>query len=163
MSATIMLFAGGLMVFTALALTLSLVGVVTTERAAFARSLAAIQALDAAADVLRADVERPLAERVIGPLGERLVGVGRPPRPGGHRRAHSAPPGHRRQPRRVGRGPDHRAQGRGGGGPRCAGALLLPLRGASLPVLVFCTAVSEPSATSSPISSSTTPGRSVRS
>jgi tight adherence protein C len=77
MSATIMLFAGGLMVFTALALTLSLVGVVTTERRGVARSLAAIQALDAAADVLRADVERPLVERVIGPLGERLVGVGR--------------------------------------------------------------------------------------
>ena len=77
MSATVMLFAGGLMVFAALALTLSLVGVVTTERRGVARSLAAIQALDAAADVLRADVERPFAERVIGPLGERLVGVGR--------------------------------------------------------------------------------------
>ncbi len=77
MSPTVMLFAGGLMVFTAMTLTLSMVGVVSTERRGVARSLAAIQALDTAPDVLRAELERPFAERVLAPLGERLVGVGR--------------------------------------------------------------------------------------
>jgi tight adherence protein C len=77
MSPTVMLFMGGLMVFTAMVLTLSLVGVVSTERRGVARSLAAIQALDSAPDVLRGDVERPFAERVLAPLGERLTGIGR--------------------------------------------------------------------------------------
>lgn len=77
MSPTVMLFTGALMVFTATVLTLSLVGVVSTERRGVARSLAAIQALDSAPDVLRGDVERPFAERVLAPLGERLMGIGR--------------------------------------------------------------------------------------
>ena len=54
MSPTVILFAGGLLVFAGVTLSLSLVGVVTAERRGVARSLAAIQALDAAPDVLRA-------------------------------------------------------------------------------------------------------------
>lgn len=74
---TIILFSGGFLILGGITLTLSLVGVVTAERQGVARSLAAIQAIDAAPDVLRGDLERPFSERVIAPLGERLVGVGR--------------------------------------------------------------------------------------
>ena len=42
-----------------------------------ARSVAAIQALDSAPSVLKAEIERPFAERVIAPLGGRMVGLGR--------------------------------------------------------------------------------------
>ncbi|WP_460820566.1 type II secretion system F family protein [Nocardioides ungokensis] len=52
-------------------------GVVTSERRGVARSLAAIEAIDAAPAVLRAEVERPFNERVLAPLGDRLVGIGR--------------------------------------------------------------------------------------
>jgi tight adherence protein C len=72
-----LLLAGGLLLFGALTLTLSIVGVATTERRGVARSLAAIEALDHAPDVLREEAERPFAERVIAPLGDRLVTVGR--------------------------------------------------------------------------------------
>src|SRR6478736_7591839 len=77
MSPTLILLAGGLLVFGGLSLTLSLVGVVTTERRGVARSLAAIQAFDSASESLRSELERPFSERVIAPLGERLVGIGR--------------------------------------------------------------------------------------
>ena len=77
MSPTLMLLAGGLLIFGGLTLTLSLVGVVTTERRGVARSLAAIQAYDSAPESLRSELERPFSERVIAPLGERLVGIGR--------------------------------------------------------------------------------------
>jgi len=77
MSPSMMLLTGGLLVFGALALTFSIVGVVTTERRGVARSLAAVQALDSAPDVLKQELDRPFAERVIAPLGERLVGIGR--------------------------------------------------------------------------------------
>jgi tight adherence protein C len=77
MSPTILLVSGALMLFTAMLLSLSLVGVLSTERRGVARSLAAIQALDAAPEELRADVERSFAERVLIPLGGRLVGIGR--------------------------------------------------------------------------------------
>lgn len=61
----------------AMVLALSVIGVVTSERRGVARSVAAIQALDSAPAVLKEEVERPFAERVIAPLGERLVGIGR--------------------------------------------------------------------------------------
>src|SRR6476660_5380479 len=56
---------------------LSVIGVITSERRGVARSVAAIQALDSAPSVLKAEVERPFAERIIAPLGERMVGLGR--------------------------------------------------------------------------------------
>jgi tight adherence protein C len=77
MTATLMLALGGLLIFGALTLALSMVGVVTAERRGVARSVAAVQALDQAPDVLKEELERPFSERVIAPLGERLVGVGR--------------------------------------------------------------------------------------
>jgi tight adherence protein C len=53
-------------------------GVLTSERRAVARSVAAVQAINSAPTALVADeLERPFAERVIAPLGGRLVGIGR--------------------------------------------------------------------------------------
>jgi tight adherence protein C len=77
MSNTMFLLLGASLVFIALVLSLSVVGVVTSERRGVARSVAAIQALDSAPDVLKAELERPFAERVLGPLGDRLVNIGR--------------------------------------------------------------------------------------
>ena len=77
MAATTLLLVGAVLVFASIALTLSLVGVVTAERRGVARSLAAVQALNSAPEVLKKELELPFSERVLAPLGERLVVVGR--------------------------------------------------------------------------------------
>ncbi|KRF12633.1 hypothetical protein ASH02_13860 [Nocardioides sp. Soil796] len=71
------LLAGGLLLFAAFALSLSVIGVATAERRSVGRSLAAIKAIDSAPDVLKEELDRPFSERVIAPLGEKLVGVGK--------------------------------------------------------------------------------------
>ncbi|KRF36289.1 type II secretion system F family protein [Nocardioides sp. Soil805] len=76
MSSTMILLLGAGLVFLALTLSLATIGVVTSERRGVARSVAAIQALDSAPDVLTAELNRPFAERVLGPLGDRLVKTG---------------------------------------------------------------------------------------
>ena len=58
MSPTLLLLVGGLMVFAAATLALSLVGVVSVERRGVARSLAAIEALNAAPESLRSELDR---------------------------------------------------------------------------------------------------------
>ncbi|MCW2834007.1 MAG: Secretion system protein TadC [Nocardioides sp.] len=78
MSPTLFLLLGAGLVFAAITLVLSMIGVASTERRGVARSVAAIQALEAApASMKEAELERPFAERVIGPLGDRLVTLGR--------------------------------------------------------------------------------------
>lgn len=78
MTSTMYLVLGAGLVFAAFTLALSLIGVASVERRGVARSIGAIQALDAAPAVLReAELERPFAERVIGPLGDRFVSFGR--------------------------------------------------------------------------------------
>lgn len=77
MAPTLILLLGGALVFAGFVLGLSLVGVVTTEKRGVARSLAAIRAFDNAPDVLKKEFERPFSERVIAPMGERLVGIGK--------------------------------------------------------------------------------------
>lgn len=77
MSGSMFLLVGAGLVFFALTLSLSLIGVATGERRGVARSVAAIKALDNAPDSLKAELERPFAERVLGPLGDRLVSTGR--------------------------------------------------------------------------------------
>jgi tight adherence protein C len=74
---TSMLMLGAGLLFLAGTLTLSLIGVATAERRGVARSVAAINALDAAPDVLKEELERPFSERVLAPLGDRFVGLGR--------------------------------------------------------------------------------------
>jgi tight adherence protein C len=73
-----LLLLGAGLLFTALVVALSTMGVLTSERRAVARSVAAVQAINSAPTTLVADeLERPFAERVIAPLGGRLVGIGR--------------------------------------------------------------------------------------
>lgn len=71
------LLLGAVLLCAAMILALSVIGVITDERRGVARSVAAIQALESAPSVLKAEVERPFAERVIAPLGEHVVGLGR--------------------------------------------------------------------------------------
>lgn len=77
MTASMTLMVGGVLICTAMILALSVIGVATAERRGVARSVAAIQALDSAPAVLKEEIERPFAERVIAPLGDRLVKTGR--------------------------------------------------------------------------------------
>lgn len=72
----IMLLGAGL-VGLGFVLALSVIGIVTTERRSVGRSVAAIQAMDSVPSSLREEIDRPFAERVIAPLGERMVGLGR--------------------------------------------------------------------------------------
>jgi tight adherence protein C len=71
------LLIGAVLVFMAIALSLSVVGVITNEHRGVARSVATIQAMDRTPDILKEELERPFAERVLGPLGDQLVGTGR--------------------------------------------------------------------------------------
>ncbi|CUR60160.1 putative flp pilus assembly protein TadC [metagenome] len=72
------LYIGAGLVFLALVLAMSMVGVVNKERRGVARSMAAIQAMSQnTPDMLKTELERPFAERVLGPLGDQLVGTGR--------------------------------------------------------------------------------------
>src|SRR6478609_4144650 len=72
-----LLLLGSLLVFAALVMSLSIMGVLTSERRAVARSVAAVQAINSAPSIMTEELDRPFAERVIAPLGGRLVGVGR--------------------------------------------------------------------------------------
>jgi tight adherence protein C len=76
MTESVMLIGAGLLCVSMI-MALSVIGVITSERRGVARSVAAIQAMDSAPSVLKAEVERPFAERIIAPLGERMVGLGR--------------------------------------------------------------------------------------
>src|SRR6478735_9533628 len=72
-----LLLLGAGLLFAALVLALSIMGVLTSERRAVARSVAAVQAINSAPSLVDDELDRPFAERVIAPLGGRLVGVGR--------------------------------------------------------------------------------------
>ena len=71
------LLLGAGLLFAALVLAFSIMGVLTSERRAFARSVTAVRAMNAAPSIIVDELERPFIERVIAPLGGRLVGVGR--------------------------------------------------------------------------------------
>jgi tight adherence protein C len=73
----VVLFVGAGLLGLAIVLGLSVIGVATSERRGVARSVAAIQALDSAPAVLKEEVERPFVERVLAPLGDRFVNLGR--------------------------------------------------------------------------------------
>lgn len=72
----ILAFGAGL-IFLGLTMALATFGVLTRERRSVARSVAAIQALDNAPVEVKQELEAPFAERVLGPLGDRLVNTGR--------------------------------------------------------------------------------------
>lgn len=74
---TMLLMLGAALLFTALVVALSVIGVLTSEKKAVGRSVAAIQAIGAPVSMINEELDRPFAERVIAPLGERMVGLGR--------------------------------------------------------------------------------------
>ncbi len=71
------LLLGAGLLFSALVLAFSIMGVLTSERRAVARSVAAVNAMNSAPSVITAELDRPFSERIIAPLGGRLVGIGR--------------------------------------------------------------------------------------
>jgi tight adherence protein C len=71
------LLLGAALIFIGLILALSLIGVLTAERRSVSRSVAAIKALDSTPNSLTDEIDRPFAERIIAPLGERTVGLGK--------------------------------------------------------------------------------------
>ncbi|MDT0183743.1 type II secretion system F family protein [Microbacterium sp. ARD31] len=72
------LWIGAGLIFLAIVMAMSIIGVVSKERRGVARSVAAIQAMSQSTpDMLKTELERPFAERVLGPLGDQLVGTGR--------------------------------------------------------------------------------------
>ncbi|NYE38909.1 tight adherence protein C [Nocardioides cavernae] len=72
-----LLLLGAGLLFLSIVTALSIMGVLTSERRAVARSVAAVNAISSAPSVMTAELERPFTERVIAPLGGRLVGIGR--------------------------------------------------------------------------------------
>jgi tight adherence protein C len=72
-----MLWLGALLLVIAFTVMLSMIGVVRQERQGVARSVAAIKALDSAPEVIKEELEKPFAERVLAPLGDRFVDTGR--------------------------------------------------------------------------------------
>lgn len=77
MADSAMLGLGLLAIFAALAVMLSTIGALTSERAQVNRSLAAVRALQAAPESMRRDVEPPFADRVLIPMIQRFSGFGR--------------------------------------------------------------------------------------
>lgn len=74
---TLLLGLGASLLFVALALAFWVISTATKQRQATARSLQAIKSMDQSPDVVRRELDRPFSERVIAPLGEQLVGIGR--------------------------------------------------------------------------------------
>lgn len=77
MTPSLLLALGATCLFGGIVLAFSIIGVLTSERRAVGRSVAAVQALNSAPKELTTEIDRPFSERVIGPLSERLVGVGK--------------------------------------------------------------------------------------
>lgn len=77
MTASVLFFVGLGAIFVSMTLVLSVIGVATSEKRAVGRSLAAINAINAAPEPLRKELEQPFVERVLGPLSQRLLGLGR--------------------------------------------------------------------------------------
>ncbi|HEX4818447.1 MAG TPA: type II secretion system F family protein [Nonomuraea sp.] len=81
--ADIALAVGLAAIFTAVVIVLATIGVLTGEREQVGRSLAAMQAFQAAPASMRRELDRPFRERVIAPLLGRSEGLGRRLTPAG--------------------------------------------------------------------------------
>jgi tight adherence protein C len=77
MSQTVLLTAGVLFIFLALALGLIAIGSLTNETEGVNRSIAAIEAFGVVPDLLRAELEPSFTDRVVTPLLARLVVLGK--------------------------------------------------------------------------------------
>lgn len=77
MSATLVLGLGSLLVFGGVLISFSIIGVLTSEKRAVSRSVAAVQAINSAPKELTSEIDVSFTDRVIAPFSERLVGIGR--------------------------------------------------------------------------------------
>jgi tight adherence protein C len=77
MDASLMLILGLSGIFLAISVALTTMGVITSERQQVARSLAAVQAIQAAPSSMRKELEKPFGERVLGPGMGKLTNLGR--------------------------------------------------------------------------------------
>ncbi|MGH8969501.1 MAG: type II secretion system F family protein [Actinomycetes bacterium] len=77
MDASLLLILGLSGIFLAIAVALTTVGVITSERHQVARSLAAVQAIQSAPTSMRKELEKPFGERILGPGMRKLSRLGR--------------------------------------------------------------------------------------
>src|SRR5687767_5649039 len=81
--ADIALIVGLAAIFVAVVILLATIGVLTGEREQVGRSLAAVQAFQAAPASMRSELDRPFRERVIAPFLNNSTGIGRRLTPAG--------------------------------------------------------------------------------
>ena len=84
MTPELMLLLGIGGVFFAVVIVLATMGVITSERQAVGRSLAAVAAMQSAPVAMRRDLDRPFGERVVEPALDRLARLGRRLTPADH-------------------------------------------------------------------------------
>ena len=77
MASTMFLGLGTLLLFGGVVIAFSIIGVLTGERRAVGRSVAAVQAINSAPKELATEIDVSFTDRVIAPFSERLVGIGR--------------------------------------------------------------------------------------
>ena len=77
MSSAMILGLGSLLLFGGVVIAFSIIGVLTSEKRAVSRSVAAVQAINSAPKELTSEIDISFTDRVIAPFSERLVGVGR--------------------------------------------------------------------------------------
>jgi tight adherence protein C len=77
MASSMFLGFGALLVFGGVVIAFSIIGVLTSEKRAVSRSVAAVQAINSAPKELTTEIDVSFADRVIAPFSERLVGIGR--------------------------------------------------------------------------------------
>jgi len=77
MPAEIMLLLGLLGIFAAIAILLSTIGAITSDKQAVSRSLAAVQAMQTSPASMQAELNKPFGERVVSPGMDRLTSFGR--------------------------------------------------------------------------------------
>src|SRR3954466_5663949 len=77
MSDQMMLLIGLGVIFLGVLLRLATIGVITSERQAVGRSLAAVQAIQTAPKAMRSEPARPFRPRVVTPATAGLSGIGR--------------------------------------------------------------------------------------
>lgn len=77
MTSTVVLGIGSLLLFGGVVIAFSIIGVLTGEKRAVSRSVAAVQAINSAPKELTSEIDVSFTDRVIAPFSERLVGVGR--------------------------------------------------------------------------------------
>lgn len=73
----LMLVLGLLGIFAAIAILLSTIGTITSEKQAVSRSLAAVQAMQSSPSSMQAELNKPFGERVVSPGMQRLTALGR--------------------------------------------------------------------------------------